>query len=158
MTPTREQLGGLSYETASLYGMPHIGCKYLRDDINATAWEDRYVRRCAVCGKVNGQHSRHHEPPKGKGSFVLKTPMGKFVLKPALIDLCGSGTTGCHGKRHNRELAIRWEWDSEEYEEQWWSGYFLSRQLHEPHGKWLYWYGRYVFSVDGKTWEHREVS
>ena len=157
--PTREQLRGLSYETAKLYGMPHIGCHYIRDDVNATAWDDRIVRRCAVCGRVNGQQSKHHEPPKGKGSnFTLATPLGQFVLKPALIGLCGSGTTGCHGDRHNGTLSIRWEWDTEEDEEKWWNGYWLSRTFNEPHGKWLYWHGRYVFEKNGVSWEHREVT
>lgn len=158
MTPSMEQLGWLSYETAKLYGMPHVGCRYFRDDVDATAWEDE-VRRCAACGRANGPHSRHHEPPKGRGrSFNLKTPMGTFVLKPALIDLCGSGTTGCHGDRHNGRLRIAWEWDSDEDEERWWDGFWLSRPYHEPHGKWLYRHGRYVFEKDGLTWEHREVS
>ena len=154
--PKREQLRGMSYEKAKLYGMPHIGCKYRRDDIAATAF-DSDVRRCAGCGRTNGKHDRHHEPPRSNGSFLLVTPIGQFVLKPALIDLCGSGTTGCHGERHNGKLKIRWEWDSPEYEEKWWSGYFLSRPFHEPHGKWLYQYGRYVFERNGQSWEYRDV-
>lgn len=157
--PKREQLRGLSYETAKLYGMPHIGCRYYRDDVNATAWIDSDERKCAACGKVNGMQSKHHEPPKGKGrTFLLVTPMGKFVLKPALIDLCGSGTTGCHGDRHNGRLSVRWEWDSDEYEAQWWSGYLLSRPYHEPNGKWLYNFGCYVFEREGVSWEYREAA
>jgi hypothetical protein len=87
----------------------------------------------------------------------LVTPIGQFVLKPALIDLCGSGTTGCHGERHNGKLKIRWEWDSPEYEEKWWSGYWLSRPYHDAHGKWLYQYGKYVFERNGQSWEYRDV-
>ena len=154
--PTREILHGFSYEKAKLFGMPHIGCKYRRDDINETAFIDD-TRRCAGCGRTNGAHNRHHEPPKSNGSFLLVTPRGKFVLKPALIDLCGSGTTGCHGERHNKKLKITWEWDSGEYEEQWWSGYLLSRPYHEPHGKWLYGFGRYIFERNGQRWEYRDL-
>ena len=153
--PSREQLRGTSYEKASLYGMPHIGCRYKRDDIAATAF-DGDTRRCAGCARTNGVHNRHHEPPRSNGSFLLVTPIGQFVLKPALIDLCGSGTTGCHGERHSGKLKIRWEWDSPEYEEKWWSGYWLSRPYHDAHGKWLYQYGRYVFERNGQTWEYRD--
>lgn len=155
MTPTREQLRGLSYETANLYGKPHIGCCYYREEINSTAWDGEH-RKCAVCGRTDGFHSRHHEPPRSKGSFLLDTPMGKFVLLPALIDLCGSGTTGCHGARHAGKLKVRWAWDSDEYERDWWSGKLLSQVGHIPNGKWLYGYGRYVFCFNGVAWEFRE--
>lgn len=155
MVPTREQLRGLSYEKASLYGMPHIGCKYrTRYEIASTAFEGR-TRKCACCGRVGGVHSRHHEPPRANGHYMLATGHGTFQLRPALIDLCGSGTMGCHGDRHNGRLSIRWEWDSEENEKNWWNGYMLSLPGHEPHGKWLYAYGHYVFDHDGKTWQHR---
>lgn len=154
--PTQEQLRGLSYEKAKLYGMPNIGCKYRFEDINSTAFVDDR-RRCACCGRTNGHHNRHHEPPKSNGCFLLETPKGKFVLLPALIDLCGSGTTGCHGERHNGKLKISWEWDTPVYEAMWWNGDFLSSPYHEPHGKWLYGFGRYIFEHNGKRWEHREI-
>lgn len=153
--PTQEQLRGISYEKAKLYGMPHIGCTYKFDDISSTAF-DSDERRCAICGRTNGAHNRHHEPPRSNGSFLLVTPKGKFVLLPALIDLCGSGTTGCHGERHNGKIKITWEWDLPEYEELWWNGYLLSRPYHEPNGKWLYKYGRYVFTRNGQSWEYRD--
>ena len=149
------QLRGLSYEVAKLYGMPHIGAKYTRDDVNATAWTGDY-RRCACCGRTDGFHSKHHEPPKGKGSsFLLFTPKGRFVLKPALIDLCGSGTTGCHGDRHNGRLVIRWEWDDPEYERMWWDGTWLSKPFFNPHGEWLFKCGHYVFESRAMTWDYR---
>ena len=152
--PDSSQLRGMSYEKASLYGMPHIGCKYRFEDIRSTVW-DGDARRCAYCGKVSGRHNRHHEPPKANGLFVLHTKMGSFVLLPALIDLCGSGTEGCHGLRHSRRLKIRWEWDSDEDAEKWWSGWFLSRPYHEPHGVWLYNHGCYVFEMDGSERRYR---
>ena len=152
--PEMAQLRGLSYETAKLYGMPHIGAHYSRDDVDATAWAGAY-RECAACGKTGGPHSKHHEPPKGKGRiFLLCTPLGQFVLKPALIDLCGSGTTGCHGERHGGRLKIRWEWDSDEHEEKWWNGYWLSHGV-APHSRKLFDYGRYVFERAGREWEVR---
>ena len=151
--PSREQLRGLSYDKAHLYGMPHIGCKYGSEDINDTEFDGDYMR-CACCGRTNWVHNRHHEPPKSNGSFLLVTPKGKFTLLPALIDLCGSGSMGCHGLRHNNELEIRWEWDSDEYAEMWWDGTFLSKGL-APHGEWLYGHGRYVFDLNGVEWEFR---
>ena len=151
-TPDSRQLRGLSYPKASLYGMPHIGAKYWREDMAATKWAGDY-RKCACCGKVGGMHNRHHEPPRGNGTFLLETPKGKFVLFPALIDLCGSGTTGCHGMRHNGLLRISWEWYEDWSAEDWWDGTFLSTPYHEPHGEWLWKHGRYVFETDGKKWE-----
>ena len=152
--PSMHQLRGLSYETASLFGMPHIGARYFREDINCTEWEGD-TRRCAFCGRATGAHSKHHEPPRSKGSFLLATPIGSFVLMPALIDLCGSGTTGCHGDRHNGRLKIRWKWDSDEFAEMWWQGAFLKKGM-APNGKWLFGYGRYVFERNGRTFEYRE--
>lgn len=143
----------MSREKASLYGMPHIGCKYTSAGIAATDFEG-VVLCCACCGRTNGLHSRHHEPPRSNGVFKLVTPLGTHELRPALIDLCGSGVSGCHGDRHARRLAIRWEWDSPEDERAWWSGELLTK--HEPHGKWLYRHGRYVFERNGKSWEYRE--
>ena len=170
------QLRTVGYEQAKLYGMPHIGCRYRRDDVKATEWDDRYVA-CAVCGKVAG--SKHHEPPvsacraknpytgkveKGKflletqgypSSIALPTEWGIFVLKPALIALCGTGTTGCHGLRHARRLSISWEWDSDDEERLWWNGWYLSHG-YQPHGDWLWAHGRYVFELEGVTWEYRK--
>lgn len=148
--PDARQLKGLSYPVASLYGMPHLGCEYLADDVNR--YRALPESRCAVCGRPHP--NAHHEPPRGKGrNFLLSTPMGQFVLKPALIALCGSGTTGCHGDRHGGRLKIRWEWDSDEYAEQWWDGTWLSK--YEPHSPRLFDLGRYVFERDGKEWEAR---
>lgn len=149
----QSQLRGLSIDKTRLYGMPHIGCWYTGKGINATAFSDVHMR-CACCGRTNGAHNRHHEPPRSNGLFVLDTQHGRFELRPALIDLCGSGTTGCHGDRHNGRLKIRWKWDDAEAEHQWWSGYWLSLPNHEPHGDWLWKYGRYIFERDGKVWEY----
>lgn len=152
--PYADQLRGLDYASASLYGMPHLGAGYYADDVNATRWVGEQ-RRCAACGRSTGFHSKHHEPPKSKGrSFLLCTPMGQFVLKPAIIDLCGTGTTGCHGDRHNGLLAIRWEWDSDESAEQWWNGYLLSHG-YVPHDPRLFVLGRYIIERGGVEMEVR---
>lgn len=149
--PPREQLRGLSLECASLYGMPNVGTRYERDDTDSNRLEDGAV--CARCG-ARATNS-HHEPPRSKGrSFVLATKMGRFVLKPALIALCGSGTTGCHGLRHSGRLKIRWEWDSDEIAEKWWSGYWLSHGYHANSVR-LFDLGKYVFSEGGREWELR---
>lgn len=148
------QLRGLSYEKAKLYGMPHLGCVYASGNIGATAWASGYGA-CACCGKPGKSgHSRHHEPPRSNGTFLLVTEWGRFVLYPALMNLCGSGTTGCHGLRHQNRLKIRWEWDSDEFERKWWRGEFL--KAHPPHWAGLFDYGRYVFELDGKERELRE--
>ena len=149
--PDARQLKGLSYPVASLYGMPHLGAHYTADDVNRYEVEDGAF--CALCGRP--YPNAHHEPPKGKGrNFLLSTPMGRFVLKPALIALCGSGTTGCHGDRHNGKLGIRWEWDSDENAGKWWDGYWLSR-FYTPHDSRLFELGRYVFEKEGREWEIR---
>ena len=161
--PNTVQLRGLSYETAKLYGMPHIGAWYKSE--NVKDYDHHGYHPCAACGMPAS--NVHHEPPRGKssgidprtgrkipGSFLLVTPMGKFVLLPALICLCGTGVTGCHGKRHANKLKIRWEWDSEESERKWWDGTFLKRGL-KPNGDWLWSHGCYVFEENGKEWRYR---
>lgn len=161
--PTQEQLRGLSYEKAKLYGMPHIGAWYNTENVKDYGHEDYFP--CIVCGKPAS--NVHHEPPRGvsscidpktgekiPGGFLLETPKGKFVILPALICLCGSGTAGCHGDRHDGRLKVRWEWDSEESERKWWDGTFLG-QGREPNGEWLWSHGCYVLTRDGMEWKVR---
>lgn len=143
--PTREQLGGLSYRWAQLYGMPHLGAMYFAENIKSTEMTPH--ARCAKCGKR--ATNVHHVVPRSKGrNFLLKTPVGMFVLLPPLFALCGSGTTGCHGEFHNG-IDIEWRWDSDEHAEDWWSGYLLSHGL-KPHDEELWEYGCYI--VNGKEW------
>lgn len=147
-TPPRERLRGLSTAYAGLYGMPCVGAYYERDDTDSNRLKHGAV--CARCGAkaVNS----HHEPPKSKGrSFLLATPMGQFVLKPALIALCGSGTTGCHGMRHSGLLRFRWEWDSDEIAEKWWDGWWLSHG-YRPNSQSLFELGAYIAEENGKEW------
>lgn len=135
-TPEARQLRGLSIEWASCYGMPHLqahyeGSKVTSHKLDEGAW-------CAVCGRP--ATNVHHHPPRSKGNFTLVTPNGTWELKPSLIALCGSGTTGCHGKVHQGLVRIAWEWDSDEDAEDWWSGRTLMEL--EPHsdaihGRWV---------------------
>jgi len=153
-------LRGLSLETASLYGMPHIGSEYTGPGVDKYTHSD-YLP-CIVCGMPAS--NIHHEPPRGKsrardpetgktvkGAFLLETPKGSWLLRPALIALCGTGTKGCHGARHSGALSIRWEWDSDE--DKWWDGAFLS-EGREPNGQWLYEFGHYVFADVTGEWSY----
>ena len=64
------------------------------------------------------------------------------LVHVALIALCGSGTTGCHGKRHVGKVEITWEWFDEADAERWWSGELLSHG-YAPHDPMLYELGRW---------------
>ncbi len=152
MTPSMRQLSGLSVEVASKFGMPHIHCHYRFDDTDSNRLDDG--ARCAICGRV--ATNSHHEPPKGLGGgnrqFALQTPMGLFILKPALIALCGSGTTGCHNGFHGgARFSAQWVWERPEYGEMWWQGYWLSHGI-APHDNALYEMGHWEISdVKKKT-------
>lgn len=146
-TPSASLLHGLSIEKASLYGMPHIGARYTAGDANAYRLEQGAV--CAFCGRP--ATNAHHEPPKGTCPyFALQTEWGLFVLKPALIALCGSGTTGCHGARHGGRVKIAWEWFDDVNAEAWWSGWLLAHG-YVPHDPRLYDLGQWRITAGGET-------
>lgn len=128
--PDASQLRGLSYAKAKLCGMPHLGASYAGGGIERTRLGDGAL--CALCGRP--ATNAHHEPPRSNGAFLLPTKWGMFVLKPALIALCGSGTTGCHGARHDRRVAFEWRWADADAEALWWSGYLLSHG-YPPHSR-----------------------
>lgn len=146
--PDSSLLCGLSVDAAECFGKPHVWASYLRDDAKSNRLAEGAT--CPACGKR--AESSHHEPPLGMGgrnrSFLLRTPMGQWVLKPALIALCGSGTTGCHGLRHQGKLPIRWRWERDEYAALWWSGELLL-QL-SPHDAALYELG--CWEIGGRPW------
>lgn len=145
--PPASLLHGLSVEKASLYGMPHIGASYTAGDVNAYRKDDRAT--CPVCGRF--ATNVHHHPAKGACPyFTLQTDWGLFVLKPALIAMCGSGTTGCHGDVHQRKVEIVWEWDDDGSAEAWWSGHLLAHG-YAPHDPRLYDLGRYRITAGGKS-------
>ena len=76
---------------------------------NCEEWQDMTGDCCVVCGRYKA--NKHHEPPKGTG--------GKRAWEGALISLCGSGVTGCHGLRHAGKLELAfddekgWMWKGE---------------------------------------------
>lgn len=137
------QLRGTSFDVASKFGMPHIGCRYRRDDVDSLRVDKGAA--CFLCGRH--ATNAHHEPPKGMGGknrqFALRTPMGMFVLKPAGFALCGSGTTGCHNGFHGgSRFAASWHWERPEYGDLWWNGYWLAHGVN-PHSETLYELGRW---------------
>lgn len=150
-TPRAEQLGGLPIEEASCFGMPHIGARYLGADARSNRLDDGAL--CAVCGRP--ATNSHHEPPLGMGgrnrAFLLRTARGSWTLTPALVALCGSGTTGCHGMRHSGRLRLRWAWASDGIAEQWWDGRILAHRC-DQHDPALLGFGRWEASLDGGEW------
>jgi hypothetical protein len=66
--------------------------------------------RCAVCGRHAGETPNiHHRRNRGAGGS--RNP--ELNLPSNLIVVCGSGTTGCHGKlteNRNRDRALAAGW------------------------------------------------
>ncbi len=154
-------LNGLSYEKASLYGLPHIGARYTRD---GAKWAKNGARNyektqtfCFICGCA--ATNCHHVVPLSYGQvFELKTPRGTYPLRSPLFALCGSGTTGCHNGFHGgARYKAKWVWDDPEYEQMWWSGELLSQ--YPPHHPSLYHYGCWQIEdrKTGTTITHREI-
>lgn len=52
--------------------------------------------RCAVCG--DARVTKHHAVPRSQGG-----------TNGPQLHLCGSGTTGCHGKAEDKRLHFRYE-------------------------------------------------
>ena len=61
-----------------------------------------------------------------------------------LFALCGSGTTGCHGKFHDGGLRAEWVWRTGAAEEAWWSGTMLRE--YPPHSPDLYMFGYWAIT------------
>ena len=138
----------VSRHKALLYGMPHIGAHYERDDVNSHRLDDGAL--CAVCGRRATQ--AHHCPPKSTGrSVLMRTEWGQFVLKPALIALCAE----CHARVHRHEIEPRWIWNDDECLEEWAAGYLLSHgyPAHSPRLNEL---GRWFFARMGGPWMEDE--
>lgn len=149
--PTMEQLGSLSLATAECYGKPHIRCHYQNNSVRSHRRDENAA--CACCGRF--ATNAHHNPPLSKGeAFTLQTPNGTWKLKPSLIAVCGSGTTGCHDGFHGgARYKIEWVWLSEEYADMWWSGELLA--IYAPHSKELYFFGywRITDKLRGRSFE-----
>lgn len=146
---TDSQLHGFDKDKAECYGKPHILARYTGDDIRRYEHDDGL---CPLC------HQRiisnvHHQPG-GRHPFVMYTKRGRFVLKPALFALCGSGITGCHGLIHRHEIKVKWVWDIPEFKRDWWEGITLSHG-YKMHDERLYGQGCWRFEMDGRVWEYR---
>lgn len=135
--PEADKLQGLTIETAECMGKPHVGARYLfNEGVNRYTMD--LGTPCSVCGK--SATNVHHQPNKGRGRILI---LNGHMLRPALFALCGSGTTGCHGKIHQQKLKIVWRWTSEEYAREWWEGGLLEEV--KPHSEELYNYGFWDF-------------
>lgn len=121
--PPASLLRGLSVESATCFGMPCVGASYTGPGVRGTRLEDG--ARCAFCGRP--ATNAHHVPPVGMGGRNARFTLHGHRLRPALVAVCGSGTTGCHGLVHQRRLAIRWLWDDDRCAEAWWGGELLER-------------------------------
>ena len=131
------------------YGKPHVMCHYEGKSIRSHRLDDDAV--CACCGMMAA--NAHHHPPVGMKTVTLS---GK-VLRPSLIAVCGSGTTGCHDGFHGgARYTADWTWDLPEYGEAWLSGEMLDE--YEPHDPRLYLFGCWEFEdrKTGRTWRYRE--
>lgn len=134
--PTINQLQGLTLETAECFGKPHVNAQYVGYGVNRYVMEKDAI--CPICGRraVNV----HHQPPKGRGRFIR---IGSHILRPSLFGLCGSGTTGCHGRIHSGKLKVSWCWLDDDFSQAWWEGKLFSRL--KPHDQKLYDYGYWNF-------------
>lgn len=93
----------------------------------------------------------HHQPPKGRGKILV---IGDHFLRPALFGLCGSGTTGCHGRIHAGKIKVTWEWIKDEFSEAWWSGELLEK--YGAHSEELFRYGYWNFQQNIPSGVHHE--
>ena len=139
-----------SMDVIRRYAMPNVNARYYADRIEATEWQGDYPV-CAVCGKSVKPFAVHHEPPRSKGSLLLVTEWGRFVVKPALLLLCEE----CHRDRDSRGvLRIDWEFDTDEDEERWLTGWFYAHGYME-HDSRFFDHGRIVIEHRGRRWEVR---
>lgn len=144
MLPSKYQLGGLSYEKAALFGMPHVGAAYHKGGYKLTQ------SYCCICG-APASNCHHVVPRSVRNSFDLITDSDTFSLRSPLFALCGSGTTGCHNGFHGGAwLKARWVWDSQASQNAWWNGLFL--RLHKAHSPFLYCFGHWEIE-NSKTGE-----
>lgn len=143
--PPASLLRGLSVATASKFGMPCVGAHYEGSGVRTNRLDDG--ARCTFC-RMPATNS-HHVPAVGMGAGNATFTLHGYRLRPALIALCGSGTTGCHGECHSGLMRIEWRWDSDEYAEAWWMGDLLRE--YGPANPLLFGYGEWVIERPGKT-------
>lgn len=118
--PPARLLQGLTVRQARAFCAPSVGASYAGRSVRSNRLDEG--ARCAVCGRP--ATNAHHEPPVGMGGGRARLALNGVAMRPALIALCGSGTTGCHGKVHSGALRLEWAFDSDEEEELWWRGWF----------------------------------
>ena len=130
---------GLSFERASLYGMPHIHCT-----------PKGITGCCAVCGREATE--KHHIAPKGMGNRFMDFPtrMGVLRLESSLVALCHS----CHDKfpPQGTECSLGWAWKDDRSADLFWSGALFEMGIY-PHSPDLYEYGFYVLKRNGRIVE-----
>lgn len=141
--PPASLLRGLSVSTAQKFGMPNAGAHYEGRGVRSNRLDED--ARCAFCRRP--ATNAHHVPAVGMGARNAKFSLHGYALRPALIALCGSGTTGCHGECHSGRMRIEWVWDREKYARDWWSGDLL-REF-GPGSPMLYDYGHWELWRDG---------
>lgn len=134
MSYETSQLHGIAYLLAECYGKPHFQARYKSDKPTKPS-VDRYELEedavCIVCGQR--ATNAHHAPPKGiMRVFGLETERGTFPMRPALLAVCGSGTTGCHGDIHAGLLKVEWVWDDPGFCDAWWDGKLSEGAAHDP--------------------------
>ena len=141
--PPAGLLRGLSVSTAQKFGMPNAGARYAGRGVRTNRLDDEAL--CAFCRKP--ATNAHHVPAVGMGARNATFSLHGYELRPALIALCGSGTTGCHGDCHSGRMRIDWVWDSDEFMRDWWEG----RLLREfgPASPMLYEFGHWELFKDG---------
>lgn len=149
--PDMAVLRGMSAETADCFGKPSVGAYYAGKGVRTNRLDED--ARCAVCG-ARARNS-HHQPPTGMGGGRSSYLLHGHGMRPALIALCGSGTTGCHGKVHSGALRIRWEWDEEGMREAWFEGRFPP-EFYDGNNRQLFGFGRWVVT-DREGNEIREI-
>lgn len=149
MTPDATQLHGFTLQDAECFGKPHLGAKYTDKEGTSLTRYARFSNLCAVCGR--DPLNTHHQPRRE--FFTLRANGREWRLRPALFAVCGTGTFGCHGKIEHNQIRVRWEWDSEENAEKWWSGELLEQ--FGPHSLELYRFGCWVFTLPDGTELHR---
>lgn len=142
-TPPASLLRGLSVKTARMFGMPCIGATYESSHVRSNRLEGGAL--CAFC-RARATNA-HHVPHLGMGARNASFTLRGHKLRPALIALCGSGTTGCHGACHSGLMGIEWVWDSPDVEKEWWDGKLLD--AFGPASPELFEFGCWVISRDG---------
>ena len=139
-------------QTVLMYACPNINATYVSDCISATRWTGDWPE-CAVCGKTGRHHAVHHEPARSRGSLLLKSEMGAFVVKPTLILLCDM----CHRKRHDtHDLTFEWVFDNPDDELAFLKGEFFKSGYSE-HDQRFWNHGRLLITRDGMEMEVRNA-